>query len=259
MTTRSPTPLFVLCLAVTVACGSDTGTVAVALEPERPAEPPAGPVFTKVAVLPTAADLFALAPGNAVQLTIRAYDQTGAPMPSAAAATYSSSAPAIAGVSSGGLVTAVAPGTAVITTTLALGDITRSASMTATVHPEFAGVYDLTALITNFDRGWGEDLTGARYTAVVTLRKSSSGWIEGSYADLSYIGRRGDSVAVNDTGSVTAFRDDRGQLNIQLLGNRDRIGLGLAVDRIAAGSIDGTFFCCGHISGTFTAQRRPEP
>ena len=258
MTTRSPWAVLVVCLAVGVACGSDGGVEATAPESEPP------PLFTTLAVLPTAADLFAVAPGNTVQLTIGAYDQTGAPMPNAAAASYSTSAPAIAGVSTGGVVTAVAPGTAVITATLTLGGITRTASMRATIHPEFArvddptpGVYDVTALITNFDPGWGEDLTGARYTAVVTLRKPTPALLGGTYADLWYVGRRGDSVAVNDTGSVTAFRD-HGRLFIELLGNRDRIGLGLLVDSVTPASIDGRFGCCGHISGTFTAQRRHE-
>src|SRR4029078_12686726 len=106
MTTRSPWAVLVVCLAVGVACGSDGG-----VEATPPGSEPA-PLFTTLAVLPTAADLFAVAPGNTVQLTIGAYDQTGAPIPNAAAASYSTSAPAIVGVSTGGVVTAVAPGTA---------------------------------------------------------------------------------------------------------------------------------------------------
>jgi hypothetical protein len=114
------------CAVFGVACGSDGG-----FEPQQP--PPVS-TFTTFEVSPTLADLSTLAGENTLQLTLSARDQTGAPMRGAAATTYSSSAPSIAGVSSSGVVTGVAPGTAVITATLTLGAITLSDAMTATVH-----------------------------------------------------------------------------------------------------------------------------
>lgn len=126
LTKRPATPVLLTCAAFGVACGSDGG-----FEPEQP---PAVIIFTTFEVSPTLADLSTLAGANTLQLTLSARDQTGAPMPGAAATTYSSSAPSIAGVSSSGVVTGAAPGTAVIAATLTLGGITLSDAMTATVH-----------------------------------------------------------------------------------------------------------------------------
>jgi hypothetical protein len=111
-----------------LACADAPQTM---LEPERP---PTVIRFTTFEVSPPHADLSTVAGGNALQLTLSARDQTGVPMPGTIAATYSSSAPSIAGVSSSGGVTAAGPGTAVITATLTLGGITRTDAMTATVH-----------------------------------------------------------------------------------------------------------------------------
>jgi hypothetical protein len=249
MAERSLGLLLPVFAALGLACESDGG-----FEPEPR-------VLNTLVVTPTDTTLFTGAPQNTLQLYVVALDQTTAPMPGAGAATYSSSAPAIAEVSSSGLVTAVAPGTAEITTTLTLGGVTRTAPTTVTVYAidysGIYGVYDLTALITIFDPAWG-DLTGYRYTAVLTLGEMwDPPWlIEGRYADLRSIGPGGDTSVVADTGSVTSSLDRRGRLVIELVGNKPRIGLTLSVATLASGLIDGTLGCCGHISGTFTATRR---
>jgi hypothetical protein len=214
-------------------------------------------VLTSVLVRPTVHTLSTVAPGNTLQLNISAFDDAGSPIPRIDKATYSSSAPAIAAVSGSGVVTAAAPGIAKITAALTLGGVTRTDSMTVWVHTP--GVYDLTALVTTFDAAWG-NLDGYRYTAVLALRQAAgSAALGGTYADLRNIGPGGDSFAVNDTGSVTAFFDPRGQLIIELVGNRQRVGLTLIVAKLASGFIEGTFGCCGHIAGTFKAtHRQPE-
>ncbi|HYU91394.1 MAG TPA: Ig-like domain-containing protein, partial [Gemmatimonadales bacterium] len=84
-------------------------------------------LFMALEVSPTAFALFTVPPGNTLQLTILAYDQTGATLPFTSGATYSSNAPAIAGVSNSGVVTAAAPGTAKITAALTPGGETRTA------------------------------------------------------------------------------------------------------------------------------------
>jgi hypothetical protein len=257
MTHRSHALMLLVCAAIGAACGSERG-----LEPEPPFEPEPSPVFTTLEVTPTAADLFDVAPGNTVQLTIGAWDQTGARMPGTGAATYSSSAPAIAGVSSRGVVTAAAPGGAEITAALTLGGITRTASMTVTVqardYSDIAGVYDLTAVISSFDPVWG-DLEGYRYTAVLTLQEESGPpWFGGTYADLRLIGPAGESHDVADAGVLASSIDPGGRVVLVLDDGGFGIGLTLIVGTVASGSVNGTFGCCGHISGTFTAERRPQ-
>ena len=77
-----------------------------------------------------------------------------------------------------------------------------------------------------------------------------------TYADLQLIGPGGDSYDVADTGVVTGSIGFRGEVLIELLGDGNSIGLTLIVATVASGVIDGRFGCCGHISGTFTAERR---
>ena len=66
-----------------------------------------------VLVSPGYATLTALAPGNAVQLAATVTDIAGKPLASSLA-TWTSRAPTVAGVTSAGLVTAVAPGSAIV-------------------------------------------------------------------------------------------------------------------------------------------------
>jgi hypothetical protein len=252
MAKRSLTPILVACVAVSVACGTERG-VESSVEPERPA------VLTRLEVPPTVADLFASPPDDTITLTIVASDQRGAPMRGVGGVTFSSDAPAIARVSSSGIVTAAAPGTAVITATLTVAGITRTASMTATVHdpdeyPEIAGVYDLTAPITSFDPAW-EDLTGYRYTAVLTLSQHNGRRFEGTYADLQVV-RPGESSERKLTGFVSGSVDRDGRVIMELVGGNHTWTSWYGRGMLASGKIDGTFGCCGHISGTFTVARR---
>lgn len=252
MRKRSPKAMLLVCAAAGIAaCGSED------FEPGFGPAPP--PVFSQLQVVPTDFGLATVAPGNMFQLTVHAYDQAGALMDTGAA-TYSSSSPEIAEVSSSGLVTAAAPGTTEITVSLTLGGITRTASTTVSVQDRdylgSAGVYDLTALITSFDDAWGS-LEGYRYTAVLTLEEQSGPpWFVGTYADLKLLGPNGDAYDVTDGGPVSGSIAYDGRVLIELLGDGNSIDLTLIVDTVASGVIDGTFGCCGHIGGTFRAVRR---
>ncbi len=251
MAKRSLRLILPLFAALGVACEGYRG-----VEPEPHA-------FTTIGVKPTDAALATTAPGNTVQLTVRAYDQAGVLMPRSGAVTYSSSAPAIAEVSSSGVVTAATPGTAKITATLTVGGVTRTASMTVTVYiydlSDVVGVYDLTALVTSFDPGWGEDLTGYRYTAVLTLPEGPAPhWSGATFTDLQLIGPSGDTTHIATTGMVTGSTEPRGRLIIELFSDGshgNRFTLTLIVETLASGLIGGNF---SHdpIGGTFTATRR---
>ena len=255
MSKRSLRLILPVFAALGLACGADGG-----LDP--------GPrVLTGLKVAPTDAALSGAAPGNTLQLTLQAYDQTGATI-GTDAVTYSSSAPAIAGVSSSGLVTAAAPGTAKIWAALTVRGVTQTASMTVTVYNGhigdypgmIAGVYDLIARVTTFDPGWGEDLTGYRYTAVLTLREEGPlPGVRGTFADLRLIGPSGDTTHIATSGVATASIEPRGRLVIELFSDGshgNRFTLTLLVETVASGFIDGAFGH-DHIFGTFTATRRP--
>jgi hypothetical protein len=258
MRKRSPVPMLLICAAVGLGCGSERG-----LEPGGSEVVPPS-VFTSLDVRPTLADLFTVEPGNTVQLSLGARDQRGVPMPGTGAATYSSSAPEVAEVSSSGVVTGAAPGSAVITATFTLDRITRTASMIATVglhnetpggYPDVAGVYDLTAPITGFDPAWG-DLTGYRYTVVLTLERNNGAKFEGTYVDLHIIGPDDKSEDWEYTGFVTGSLDRDGRVIIQLVGRNHTWTTWHGQGMLASERIVGRFGCCGHISGTFTADKR---
>jgi hypothetical protein len=243
--------LSLLIFAVVIGCETD--------DVFKPMLPVPAPQFTTLRISPSDYTLSTVAPGNTVQLGILAYDRAGLPLPVTGTATYSSSGPAIASVGPGGLVTAASPGSAVITAALTLGGVTRTASMTVSVqtidYSDATGVYDVTARITSFDPAWG-DLNGYRYEAVLTLSEvSGPPWLQGTYRVLRLISPMSDSVAMTDAGTVTPFYF--GSRLVIALGEQHTYGLSLIVATLDSGLIDGTFGCCGHISGTFEARRRP--
>ena len=256
MTTRFPTAMLLVCAAGGVGCGSEEGLSPGGFEPEPP------PVFTTLEVWPTAADLFVALGNTEVQLYIAARDETRTSMSFDEEPTYASSDAATAWVSSSGLVTAAAPGTAEVTAALTVGGVTRTASMEVTVYrevpdtyPEIAGVYDLSAPITSFDPAWG-DLTGYRYTAVLTLQEVSRGRVEGTYADLQIIGPGTEPGDWDYTGFVRGTLDLDGRVVIELIGGNHTWTTWYGDGRLVSRSIEGSFGCCGYISGTFTAERR---
>jgi plastocyanin len=121
------TAMLIIPVAAGLGCGST--------EPDPP-------VFTTVAVTPPTATLFTVAPVNSVALTVVAKDQNGQAMDHIGPVEFSSGNDAVASVSDDGTVTAVGTGSALITATVAAGDVTKSgtASVTVLVAPAAATV-----------------------------------------------------------------------------------------------------------------------
>ena len=110
-------------ISVTGTVGSVSKTKDVAVTVTEP------PVFTTLAVTPPSVDLVT---GGTQTLTATALDQTNNPM-SGLSVSYASSDQTKATVTSGGVVTAVSAGTAVVTVTGTVGSITRTRDVTVTV------------------------------------------------------------------------------------------------------------------------------
>jgi hypothetical protein len=226
--------------------------------PERPVDVS---TLTTLEVTPANADL--CVPGNTVQLTLVPRDQKGAPIRnSAGTATYSSSAPTIAGVSSSGVVTAAAPGTAVITAKFTLGAVTRTTSMNATVHqgsgeyPEIAGVYDLTAVVTTWD--WPGSPAGLHETGVITIQHSGDTPVfTGTYADFLWFYPNGDSYGPV-AGSLSGSVDCAGRVVIALRDGDFRWwdGKGTLVSGQFVGDFSESVWEDLEYFGTFSAERR---
>lgn len=97
----------------------------------------AGPAtFTSVRLAPASASLQV---GATAQLTATPLDQNGTAMAGLPAASYSSDNAAVATVSAGGLMTAVAAGSAVVTASITSGGVTHTATSAVTVTAQ-AGV-----------------------------------------------------------------------------------------------------------------------
>jgi hypothetical protein len=221
--------------------------------------------LTTLELLPVTADLCAPGPFDTVQLTLVPRDQRGELfLGSEGTAEYSSSAQEIVEVTSNGLVRAAAPGAAVITAAFTLGDITRTASMTATVHEPprerqtLAGVYDLAALVTTWDGALGLP-PGSRETAVLTIQHSGdTPHLSGTFAELRAFYPEDDSYVIGPySGVLSGTFDCVGRVVIELSneGQQDAFwrGEGTASGRQIAGDFSSAVF-----AGTFIAERRQE-
>jgi plastocyanin len=114
---------------------------------------PAGDaVLTTLEVTPANPIAFTVAPGNSVTLTVVAKDQNGRTMIGAGAPSFASDNIAIASVTGQGIITALAPGTAQITTSLTAGGVTKTgtAMLTARLAAPSAAVF---APETSFEPG----------------------------------------------------------------------------------------------------------
>jgi hypothetical protein len=236
-----------------LACGSD------------PAGPsPSDKALATLEVTPLTADVCTPSSMNTVQLTLVPRDRTGEIMQvTEGTAEYSSSAPEIATVSNSGIVTAAAPGTAVITAVFTLGNRTQTASMSATVHespgelPELAGVYDLTAVVTRWDGALGLP-PGSRETGVLTIEQSGNTPIlAGTFADFRATWGD-DETYLSDpsSGVLSGTFNCLGRVVIELghEGQRDATwrGEGTVNGGRIVGDFAGTF-----VGGTFTADPVP--
>ena len=118
---RSPIAVAMAIMALAAACGGgDKGVT----------NPPAG-TFGSITVTPAA---LTLAAGAQQTITVQAKDTQNQAISGGASATFSSSAPAIAAVTSGGVVTGLAAGSATITASLTLSGITKTATATVAVN-----------------------------------------------------------------------------------------------------------------------------
>jgi hypothetical protein len=181
----------------------------------------------------------------------------------AGTAEYSSGAPGIAKVSNSGIVTAVAPGTAVITAVLTLGDRTRRASMTATVHessdelPDVAGVYDLSAVVTRWDGALGLP-PGSRETGVITIERSGNPFLlTGRLTDFRVFWADDDSYVIGPySGVLSGSFDCLGRVVIELGNEGQQDAFWRGEGTVKDGQIVGDFstFAFG---GTFIADPAP--
>jgi hypothetical protein len=116
--------LAALSIATAIACSGDV------------TEPEPALVLTSLDVRPTAATISVAQPLNTAELRAVAYDQHADPMAIMTALSFSSANESVATVDGGGTITAVATGQTMVTATLTIGGITKTATATVTVVPE---------------------------------------------------------------------------------------------------------------------------
>ena len=263
MTKRFHAPILLLCVAVGVAC-DDHWT-----SPESPASvipglsPMAASVLASLTVYSPIDGGGVVMPGDSLQLTTLAWNDRGERMAFAGAPTYSSRTPSIARVDSSGVVTAGARGTAEITASLTLGGITRTGNTTVRVYPgadsmlAIAGVYDLTMVIMASDPIWGIK-AGTRQLAVMTVRDNPRQLpiFTGTFVFAP------DSEFPAETDGVRGTVGLDGLVVLELFSDTTKvsdvrqIGFWIGRGSMTSGQMEGTYSCCVHIGGTFTAVRR---
>jgi len=123
--------LIPLAMAGLLACGSDGDLIG---------PPPGGQTLGSIAASPTTITLTA---GQRTTITMTALNTNSQPIANASGYTYSSSAPAVAAVSSSGDVTGLSAGTATVTVSLTLGSVTKTVDVPVTV----SGTLPLTATV----------------------------------------------------------------------------------------------------------------
>lgn len=122
---------------------------------------------------------------------------------------------------------------------------------------ETLGVYQLTAWIQGYDPGWGVNMQGGSFTAVVSFFRESPGTpgFRGTLTDWQVTlpaERLQFTVGEDGTGTGRDYLDPDGVVVF----DADKLGWHLQGSSIDSGDIAGTWGCCGHISGVFTAVRR---
>lgn len=116
----SKTAILLLPTILSSGCGGDSSD-------------PSPRVLTTVVVTPATATLFTTAPGNTLQVTVVAKDQDGATMDDIGSVTFSSTNEGVATVGPDGSVIAAGAGTAEITASVTVDDVTLSEGTTVTV------------------------------------------------------------------------------------------------------------------------------
>jgi Tol biopolymer transport system component len=121
------------------------------------------------------------------------------------------------------------------------------------------GVYDLRASVTDFDPGWGYDMTGYQYTATLRFEEDARfPGIVGTFSDLRATGPDVEPRAPMG-GVITTSTARGGRLVIELKVKEDVTSFRLTLvpnGNLLGPVMQGWFGCCGHIGGPFTATRR---
>lgn len=218
------------------------------------------PPFERIFLWPTRVDLVT-APVQTAELVVAAYDAAGSVLRSTPS--FTTDAPAVATVSSTGLITAVGPGSATITTSFTVAGVTRlGTTLVSVVGPTIVnGVYDLVAPITSWDPVWG-DLTGSEYTATLRFQQDPNGvpGIAGTFSDLVLTGPYADSTPQSGVIVSRLYGNNGLRIVIELV-STTRFTIALIPQGALASApvIQGGMGLGGHIGGTFTATRRGGP
>lgn len=170
----------------------------------------AAPVIGSIVVTPATAFLQLL--GSTQQFAATALDEAGTPLASQPSFTFTSSNPAVASVTPGGLAMALATGSAVISATASTGQSGRAALAVNILDPVVA-----------FSRGWGGSTTGGSDGVVVLGGLLSDEWTHsGTFPTRREVDRRNianDNVTIASAFSALALARTALEFEIARLGS----------------------------------------
>jgi len=221
--------------------------------------------FSVLQLGPAEVHLPATAPGNAVRLRMTAFDQYGVEIPVSTAASFSSSAAEVARVSTEGVVTGVAPGTAEVSATLTLDSVTRTASVIVTTHApdartgqysNFIGIWDLIGVVTASDPAFPIP-NGTLEDFVLIVQSAAVNRFTGTYTAFLSI-HPADSLAgvPLGTGTVVGSIGPSGEIVIELFREGSQSSNWFGHGSLSSGLIQGQYSAGVGRRGTFTATPR---
>lgn len=249
-----------LCLVVAAACD---GNHPVAPTARVESLPPTGPVYTSLEMRPASVELYSTSPGNSVLPIVLALDSLGKPI-AEATTVYATSAPEVAQVSDRGVVSAISPGSAIITASVTVAGLTRTASMTVAVRDRvalpaqspLAGVYDLTSLVVHYDPAWGSIERGSVLTAVLAIEHSDGALkFVGRFSNFCYADAQSKECSW-ESGTVRGkfLAPDHVTVDLTFDGSESAMWSGRGT--FDKNTLSGTYWTSGSIDGTFVAVRR---
>jgi hypothetical protein len=227
-----------------------------------PQDPPA---LVSFALYPVQVQLATVAPADKAHMRVLALDNHRRELQTDGLVSFTSDNPAVAEVDSEGHVRGIAPGSAMIRSTLTIGRVTMTDSVVANVaapdpaaiaNLDLSGVYDYTGFVTDYSPGWGESATGNRLMAELTItQQPGADRVEGNFPPFLWIELGAGSYSYG-SGSILGTVNAAGYVTLALAFLEEPDAHLRAEGIVMTRNLILGRYSLGSTSGIFTAVRR---
>ncbi|HET7425245.1 MAG TPA: Ig-like domain-containing protein [Gemmatimonadales bacterium] len=217
------------------------------------------------ALYPVQVQLATVAPADKAHMRVLALDNHRRELQTDGLVSFTSDNPAVAEVDSEGHVRGIAPGSAMIRSTLTIGRVTMTDSVVANVaapdpaaiaNLDLSGVYDYTGFVTDYSPGWGESATGNRLMAELTItQQPGADRVEGNFPPFLWIELGAGSYSYG-SGSILGTVNAAGYVTLALAFLEEPDAHLRAEGIVMTRNLILGRYSLGSTSGIFTAVRR---